>query len=224
MRSSAPCSSSPAIRRRAGMPAGRHRRSAPLRRSLEAAGTGPDDSSLAPAWSHCGRDARRVFADTRQRLRLLGRCPEFSRQSPLPGPPCRPEPAASATQRRDVLSGLFYVLPLFCYVKAATTPPPGPATRLPPRWYGLSLACFAAGLLSKSIVVTLPVTLLVLDVYPLRRLGGAAGCRASRPWLEKLPFFALSAVATIVAFLALLPLGNTRSLAHLGIGARLFLS
>ena len=49
-------------------------------------------------------------------------------------------------------------------------------------------------LLSKSIVVTLPVTLLVLDVYPLRRLGGAAGWRVPRPWLDKLPFFALSAV------------------------------
>jgi len=70
----------------------------------------------------------------------------------------------------------------------------------------------------------LPVTLLVLDVYPLRRLGGPAGWRTPRPWLEKLPFFALSAAATIIAFLALLTLGNTRSLADLGIGPRLFLS
>src|SRR5437773_2524652 len=138
--------------------------------------------------------------------------------------PLRVESVASATERRDVLSGLFYVLALLCYVKAATTTPAGPATRLHPRWYGLSLACFAAGLLSKSIVVTLPVTLLVLDVYPLRRLGGPAGWRTTRPWLEKLPFFALSAAAALVAFLALLPLGNTRSLADLGIGPRIFLS
>jgi tetratricopeptide (TPR) repeat protein len=137
--------------------------------------------------------------------------------------PLRVESLAWATERRDVLSGLFYVLALLCYVKAATAPEAAPA-RLLPRWYGLSLACFAAALLSKSIVVTLPVTLLVLDVYPLRRLGGAAGWRPPRPWLEKLPFFALSAAATVVAFLALLPLGNTRSLGDLGIGARIFLS
>jgi tetratricopeptide (TPR) repeat protein len=139
--------------------------------------------------------------------------------------PLRVESVASATERRDVLSGLFYVLALLCYLKAAASAAPEVApARLEPRWYGLSLACFAAALLSKSIVVTLPVTLLVLDVYPLRRLGGAAGWRAPRPWLEKLPFFALSAAATLVAFLALLPLGNTRSLADLGIGARFFLS
>jgi tetratricopeptide (TPR) repeat protein len=165
--------------------------------------------------------------------------------------PLRVESVAWATERRDALSGLFYVLTLLCYVKAAASAEAAPARlrlheswsarlrlrlppheswsarlrlRLPPLWYGLSLACFAAALLSKSIVVTLPVALLVLDVYPLRRLGGAAGWRVPRPWLEKLPFFALSAITAVVAFKALLTLGNTRSLADLGIGARIFLS
>ncbi len=138
--------------------------------------------------------------------------------------PLRVESVAWATERRDVLSGLFYVLALLCYVKAATTTLDVPATRLHPRWYGLSLACFAAALLSKSIVVTLPITLLVLDVYPLHRLGGPARWRTPRPWLEKLPFFALSAAAAAIAFLALLTLDNTRSLESLGIGPRIFLS
>jgi protein O-mannosyl-transferase len=138
--------------------------------------------------------------------------------------PLRVESVASATERRDVLSGLFYVLALLCYVKAATTTPGTPAARLHPRWYGLSLACFAAGLLSKSIVVTLPVTLLVLDVYPLRRLGGPAGWRTPRPWLEKLPFFALSAVAAVVAFVAVLPLGNAQSLQGMPLLLRLLVS
>jgi tetratricopeptide (TPR) repeat protein len=137
--------------------------------------------------------------------------------------PLRVESVASATERRDVLSGLFYVLALLCYVKAATAPETAPA-RLEPRWYALALACFAAALLSKSIVVTLPVTLLVLDVYPLRRLGGAAGWRAPRPWLEKLPFFALSAITAIVAFEALLPLGNTKSLQDMPVVLRLLVS
>ncbi len=135
--------------------------------------------------------------------------------------PLRVESVAWATERRDVLSGLFYVLALLCYLKALER---APAARPRPRWYGLTLACFAAAVLSKSIAVTLPVTLLVLDVYPLRRLGGPAGWRVPRPWLEKLPFFALSATAATVAFLALLPLGNARSLAGMGLGFRVFLS
>jgi hypothetical protein len=138
--------------------------------------------------------------------------------------PLRVESVASATERRDVLSGLFYVLALLSYVKAVTATPEAPPARLQPRWYALSLVCFAAALLSKSIVVTLPVTLLVLDVYPLRRLGGAQGWRTPRPWLEKLPFFALSAAATIVAFLALLPLGNTKSLQDMPVTLRLLVS
>jgi tetratricopeptide (TPR) repeat protein len=149
--------------------------------------------------------------------------------------PLRVESVAWATERRDVLSGLFYVLALLCYLKALERAPAArPRShvswsarlrlRLPPLWYGLTLACFAAAVLSKSIAVTLPVTLLVLDVYPLRRLGGSAGWRAPRPWLEKLPFFALSVVATVVAFAALLPLGNARSVADMGFGLRALLS
>ena len=95
--------------------------------------------------------------------------------------PLRVESVAWATERRDVLSGLFYVLALLCYVKAATAPAETAPARLEPRWYALSLTCFAAALLSKSIVVTLPVTLVVLDVYPLRRLGGAAMPGSRRP-------------------------------------------
>ena len=135
--------------------------------------------------------------------------------------PLRVESVAWATERRDVLSGLFYVLAVLCYLKAVER---APAARPRPRWYALTLACFAAALLSKSITVTLPVTLLVLDVYPLRRLGGSAGWRTPRPWLEKLPFFAFSAAATAVAFVALLPLGNARSVADMGLGLRALLS
>jgi protein O-mannosyl-transferase len=134
--------------------------------------------------------------------------------------PLRVESVAWVTERRDVLSGLFYVLAVLCYLKAVDHA----AARPRASWYGLALACFTAGLLSKSIVVTLPVTLLVLDVYPLRRLGGPAGWRAPRPWLEKLPFFALSALATIVAFSALLPLGNTPSLQRMPLFLRLLVS
>jgi len=125
--------------------------------------------------------------------------------------PLRAESVAWVTERRDVLSGLFYVLSLIAYLKALDG-----TDRARPRWYWTSVGFFACGLLSKSIVVSLPVVLLALDVYPLQRLGGKRGWRRTPVWLEKVPYFALGAVATVIGFLALFTLGNTRSLAEMG--------
>ena len=100
--------------------------------------------------------------------------------------PLRVESVAWATERRDVLSGLFLLLTVLAYLRAAA-----PAETAPRRWRLLALACFIVAILAKSIVMTLPAVLLVLDVYPLRRLGGAAGWwtpAARRVWWEKLPF------------------------------------
>ncbi len=98
-------------------------------------------------------------------------------------------------------------------------------------FYILSLFCFALGLMSKPMVVTLPFVLLLLDYWPLKRLQL---CRAigtpspafsqskPNPWsllLEKIPFFALAATASIVTFViqkdsgAMRRLGGTFSLA-----------
>jgi len=74
------------------------------------------------------------------------------------------------------------------------------------RWYGASLAFLAAALLSKAMAVTLPVVLLLLDAYPLRR----------RAWREKLPFFALSLAAGAVALVAQRAAGATSTVAFLG--------
>ena len=131
--------------------------------------------------------------------------------------PLRAESVAWVTERRDVLSGLFYVAAALAYVKAVSEGP---------RRVGLfwgSVALFVCALLSKSLTVTLPATLLVLDIYPLRRLGGAAGWRRWHVWAEKLPFFVLAVAAAAVAFLALLPLGNARSLAEMSPLMRLVL-
>ena len=65
------------------------------------------------------------------------------------------------------------------------------------------ILCLAA-LLCKAAAVGLPLVLLVLDVYPLRRLGGGrglfAGASARSVWLEKLPFFALGTTFAVVSF------------------------
>ena len=74
------------------------------------------------------------------------------------------------------------------------------------RWRNRALIAYGLSLLSKASGVTLPVVLLVLDVYPLRRLGGGPGRwlgpLARHVWWEKVPFFLLAAAAAVIAPLA----------------------
>src|SRR2546427_1522467 len=85
--------------------------------------------------------------------------------------PLRAESVVWVTERRDVVSGAFYMLTLLAWFRAVERQPPSP------RWYWAPAALFACARLSKALTVALPVVLLVLDVYPLRRLGGAQGWR-----------------------------------------------
>jgi len=84
--------------------------------------------------------------------------------------PLRVESVAWATERRDVLSGFFFLATLLAYV-------PGPGR--PPR-IGWALAGTALTLASKASGMVLPALLVLLDVYPLRRVGGASGSRRCR--------------------------------------------
>lgn len=137
--------------------------------------------------------------------------------------PLRAESVAWITERRDVLSGLFYMLAVIAYLKVADRP--GNQGQTSQRgWYWTSLGLFACALLSKSITVTLPVALLLMDIYPLRRLGGARGWLRRDVWLEKLPFFALSAAASIIAFTALIQLGNMKAMQEMSLPIRIVLS
>src|SRR5881396_3156322 len=113
--------------------------------------------------------------------------------------PLRVESVAWVTERRDVLSGLFYLLTILLYLRAREREERGRG------WYWLSAAVFGCALLSKSMVVNLPVVLLILDFYPLRRLGGAVGwwsAPARRVYVEKIPFVLLAAAASAVALMA----------------------
>ena len=105
--------------------------------------------------------------------------------------PLRVESVAWATERRDVLSGLCVLLTVLAYVRS--TDATGPRRH----WLlGASVVAHLAGLLSKSITIMVPVVLVLLDVYPLRRLGGAFRQRSvgSIGWVlaEKAPHAALS--------------------------------
>lgn len=102
--------------------------------------------------------------------------------------PLRVESVAWVTERRDVLSGFFYLLMVLFYLRACAEErePQGP------RWLRLSAAMFVLALLAKINGIALPLALLGLDIYPLRRLPGDARCWLApdvrHVWLEKIPF------------------------------------
>jgi tetratricopeptide (TPR) repeat protein len=107
--------------------------------------------------------------------------------------PLRVESVAWVAERKDVLSGLFFMLTIGAYVSYARRP-------WSPVRYGLVVLLFAMGLMCKPMLVTLPVVLSLLDYWPLRRLEQPG--KLSRLMLEKLPLLALSAAACVVTLLA----------------------
>ncbi len=115
--------------------------------------------------------------------------------------PLRAESVGWATERRDVLSGLFFLLTVLMYLKAQD--PSG--TRR--RWIlAASVGMYLLALVSKASVMILPAALVVLDVYPLRRLGGRwrewLGPAARAVWLEKIPFAVLGVAGAAVTYYA----------------------
>jgi Flp pilus assembly protein TadD len=110
--------------------------------------------------------------------------------------PLRVESVAWATERRDVLAGALFLLALLLHLACVDA---GAG-----RGRGLRLASVGAFLLalgSKASVVTLPLVLLVLDVYPLRRLP-AHPWRWARPahrpvLIEKIPYLALAGAGAL---------------------------
>jgi protein O-mannosyl-transferase len=112
--------------------------------------------------------------------------------------PLHVESVAWVSERKDVLSGFFFMLTLRAYARYVRN-------RLRPD-YWLALLFFALGLMSKPMLVTLPLIMLLLDWWPLRRFTPAppTGHRSTY-WclvLEKLPFLALSAASSAATLLA----------------------
>ena len=110
--------------------------------------------------------------------------------------PLRVESVAWITERKDVMSGCFFLLTLLGYARYVAA-----REAVHPAWrsYVATLACFAAGLMCKPMVVSLPLVLLLLDFWPFSR-----GKSPAAWWhlaVEKLPFFALSAAAGIATIL-----------------------
>jgi len=108
--------------------------------------------------------------------------------------PLHVESVAWASERKDVLAGLFFAGTLYAYARFAE--------RTGSKWrYALVLLLIAGGLLSKPTVVTLPGVLLLLDFWPLGRLHSDPRAGARRVLLEKLPMLVLVAAASGVTLL-----------------------
>jgi protein O-mannosyl-transferase len=104
--------------------------------------------------------------------------------------PLRVESVAWIAERKDLLSGVFFMLTLLAYAHYV---------RLPSRGRYLLVAfVFACGLMSKPMLVTLPFVLLLLDYWPLDRIRGQLW---KRVW-EKIPLIALSVGSSIATFVA----------------------
>jgi protein O-mannosyl-transferase len=138
--------------------------------------------------------------------------------------PLRVESVAWISERKDVLSGVFFMLILLAYAGYARSNRPSPGR------YTVVVVLFALGLTCKPTLVTLPFVLLLLDYWPLQRLAmpssiskircsahsHPAGRRdkisASRTplpkkpveylFVEKIPFFVLSAASCVATLLA----------------------
>jgi len=102
--------------------------------------------------------------------------------------PMHVESVAWASERKDVLYAAFYLLALLAYLKYLTC---GQSTK----HYIITLLLFVASLFSKAAAVTLPVLLIVIDVYKGRKIN-------TRSLLEKTPFFLLSLLFGILNIMA----------------------
>jgi tetratricopeptide (TPR) repeat protein len=125
--------------------------------------------------------------------------------------PLQVESVAWVAERKNVLSTLFWLLTLVCYLRYVQY-----RSR---RWYLLAIGSFCLGLMSKPMIVTLPFCLLLLDYWPLgrwqRKASLASPGNRKKPTKqirkdlspgdlirEKIPFLVLSAASIVVTYVA----------------------
>ncbi len=118
--------------------------------------------------------------------------------------PLHVESVAWIAERKDVLSTLFWMLTIWAYVRYVSQPRAGR--------YLTVVVLFALGLMAKPMLVTLPFTLLLLDVWPLGRLPLRVR--------EKLPLLALTIASSVITFVVQQQAGAVKELVELPIGRR----
>jgi protein O-mannosyl-transferase len=131
--------------------------------------------------------------------------------------PLHVESVAWVSERKDVLSTLFFLLTLWGYARyVEQSKVQSPKSKFPEcehawPYYTLTLVCFALGLMSKPMLVTVPLVLLLLDYWPLRRFNHPPIHQSTNPaphsptlrlLLEKLPFLALTLAMSLITLVA----------------------
>ncbi|MBI3607115.1 MAG: hypothetical protein HY207_04020, partial [Nitrospirae bacterium] len=120
--------------------------------------------------------------------------------------PLRVEAVAWASAQGYPLAGMLFAGSIAAYLRAHRWPErasdPSGASAVHRAWFIVSLTLGLLAYLAKPISVTLPAMLVILDWFPLRRLGGNSGFGRASVWIEKLPYAIPAAVVAIVAPLA----------------------
>lgn len=127
--------------------------------------------------------------------------------------PLHVESVAWVMERKDVLSTMFWLLTMGAYAYYVDNP-----SR---RRYLWVFIAFGLGLMSKPMIVTLPLVLLLLDYWPLRRFQGAAFIASRHLILEKIPLIALSAIVSAITIYAQGSTGALKSLGDIGLSDRM---
>lgn len=122
--------------------------------------------------------------------------------------PLRVESVAWVSERKDLLSGLFFILTIWAYSSWLQ--------ERRRRAYVALLATFALGLMSKQTLVCLPVLLLWLDIWPFRRAENL-----HHRLLEKIPLLLLALAASVIAYAAQQSDGAVMELAQMNWPSRL---
>jgi tetratricopeptide (TPR) repeat protein len=135
--------------------------------------------------------------------------------------PAHVESVAWISERKDVLSTLFWLLTMLAYVRYAkgVDEGSGPFARFVSPYFVLTFALFGIGLLAKPMLVTLPFVLLLLDIWPLKRIETARD--SGHLFAEKIPLFVLAAASSVVTFLAQTSSGAVLGLETYPIGSRI---
>ncbi|MBI5021214.1 MAG: tetratricopeptide repeat protein [Ignavibacteriales bacterium] len=117
--------------------------------------------------------------------------------------PLHVESVAWASERKDVLSGLFWMLTMWAYIRYRQVPG---LSR-----YMLVLFLFSLGILSKPMIITLPFVLILLDYWPLNHLSFKSMTGKKEKYIiptslvnnikDKIPFFILSLGSSIITYI-----------------------
>jgi protein O-mannosyl-transferase len=122
------------------------------------------------------------------------------------------ESVAWISERKDVLFFFFFIPALLSYAIYTQT--------TEKRWYILSLVCFVLSLLSKPMAITLPVILILFDVYPLKQID-LKSINYKKWFINKIPFFLIALMTGIFTLLAQADGGAVASVQQVGLVPRI---